>query len=101
MRGYSEVRHSQNDLFGKHLLPCHTLAFYLTPAPYAIHQKIDNLWHEKEEDFFCVWLLKHITTAQKMKFSIKDFFSKCDRIRRKLLIWSHLLKKSLMENFIF
>ena len=23
-------------------------------------------------------------TAQKMKFSIKDFFSKCDQIRRKL-----------------
>ena len=40
-------------------------------------------------------------TAQKRKFSIKDFFSKCDQIRRKLWIWSHLLKKSLMENFIF
>ena len=40
-------------------------------------------------------------TAQKMKFSIKEFFSKCDQIRRKLRIWSHLLKKSLMENFIF
>ena len=36
-----------------------------------------------------------------MKFSIKDFFSKCDLIRRKLRIWLHLLKKSLMENFIF
>ena len=42
-----------------------------------------------------------IVTAQKMKFSIKDFFSKCDQIRRKLRIWSHLLKKSLMESFIF
>ena len=41
-----------------------------------------------------------IHTAQKMKFSIKDFFSKCDQIRRKLRIWSHLLKKSLIENFI-
>ena len=40
-------------------------------------------------------------TAQKMKFSIKDFFSKCDQVRRKLRIWSHLLKKFLMENFIF
>ena len=40
-------------------------------------------------------------TAQKMKFSVKDFFSKFDQIRRKLRIWSHLLKKSLMENFIF
>ena len=37
-------------------------------------------------------------TAQKMKFSIKDFFSKCDQIHKKLRIWSHLLKKSLMEN---
>ena len=36
----------------------------------------------------------------KMKFFIKDFFSKCDQIRKKLQIWSHLLKKSLMENFI-
>ena len=40
-------------------------------------------------------------TTQKIKFSIKDFFSKCDQIRRKLWIWSYLLKKSLMENFIF
>ena len=30
-----------------------------------------------------------------------DFFSKCDLIRRKLQIWSHLLKKSVMENFVF
>ena len=34
-------------------------------------------------------------TEQKMKFSIKDFFSKCNQIRRKLWIWLHLLKKSL------
>ena len=34
-------------------------------------------------------------TTQKMKFSITNFFSKCDQI------WSHLLKKSVMENFIF
>ena len=36
-----------------------------------------------------------------MKFPNKDFFSKCDQIRRKLRIWSHLLKKSLMKNCIF
>ena len=36
-----------------------------------------------------------------MKFSIKDFFSKCDQICSFLRIWSHLLNKSLMENFIF
>ena len=39
-------------------------------------------------------------TVQKMKFSI-DFFSKCDQIRRKLRICSHLLKKSATENLIF
>ena len=31
---------------------------------------------------------------------MKDFFSKCDQIRS-LRIWSHLLKKLLIENFIF
>ena len=42
-----------------------------------------------------------LLTAQKIKFYIHDFFSKCDQIRRKLRILSHLLRKSLMENFIF
>ena len=32
---------------------------------------------------------------------MRDFFSKCDQIHRKLRIWLHLLKKSLIENFIF
>ena len=40
-------------------------------------------------------------TAQKMKFPIKDFFSKCDQIHRKLQILSQLMKKSLMKTFIF
>ena len=44
---------------------------------------------------------KVIHAAQKMKFFIKDFLSKYDQTRRKLRIRSHLLKKSLMENFIF
>ena len=38
---------------------------------------------------------------KKMKFSIKDFFSNCYQICSFQRIWSHLLKKSLMENFIF
>ena len=33
-----------------------------------------------------------------MKFSIKDFFSKCDQILSFLQICSHLLKKSLKGN---
>ena len=36
-----------------------------------------------------------------MKYSIKDFFSKRGQIRTFLRIWSHLLKKFLMEYFIF
>ena len=40
-------------------------------------------------------------TKKKMKFSIKDFSGKSDQIHKNLKIWSHLLKKSLMENFIF
>ena len=39
--------------------------------------------------------------AQKMKFSIKDIFIKCDQIHSFLHILSYLLKKSLMENLIF
>ena len=39
--------------------------------------------------------------AQKIKFSIKDFLSKCDQMGSLLRIWSHLLKKFLIENFIF
>ena len=43
----------------------------------------------------------HKKSFHEMKFSIKDFFSKCDQIRSFKRIWSHLLKKSLIENFIF
>ena len=40
-------------------------------------------------------------SLQQMKFSIKDFFSKFDQICRFLRTWSHLLRKSWMEDFIF
>ena len=57
--------------------------FFFKKASYSRHQSTINY------------------TAQKMKFSIKDFLSKCDQIHRKLRIWSYLLKKFLIENFIF
>ena len=47
------------------------------------------------------WLELQQYTAQKMKFSIKDFLSKYEQIRIFLQIWSHLLERSFMENFIF
>ena len=37
----------------------------------------------------------------KVKFSIKDNFSKCYQILKKQWIYLHLLKKSLIRNFIF
>ena len=40
-------------------------------------------------------------TAPKMKFSDKDFFSKCDQIRSFLRIWSHLLKQSVIRKLLF
>ena len=54
----------------------------------------------------CPWNLSFVKThskiftiiARKMKlFSIKDFYSKCEQIRRKLRIWSNLLEKYLQE----
>ena len=47
----------------------------------------------------CLWFW--FLATQKIKFSIKDFFSKCDQFQKKIRVWSHLLKKFLMENFIF
>ena len=37
-------------------------------------------------------------TTQKMKVSIKDFFTACDQICSLLQVWSHLPKKCFMEN---
>ena len=36
------------------------------------------------DDFECVPTKTYLESRQKMEFSIKDFFSKCDQIRRKL-----------------
>ena len=59
-----------------------------------------SLWRIAYENRFVTHPLIDLLsyTAQKMKFSITDFSSKCDQILR---IWWHLLKKSVMENFIF
>ena len=44
---------------------------------------------------------KHTSLHKKWSFPLRISFSKCDQIRSNLRIWSHLLKKSIMENFIF
>ena len=55
--------------------------------------------HFEKEIYQSACKIEH--TAQEMTFSMRDFLSKCDQIRSFLLICSHLLKKSLMGNFIF
>ena len=59
-------------------------------------------FQEHLEFVICFISIKSIKLrCTKNEVSVKDFFSKCDQIRKKLLIWSHLLKKSIIENFIF
>ena len=76
----------------------------------VIHKILTVIWHLRcgqfsscaiTERYFHVFKNKNVNTAQKMKFSIKNFFSKCNQIRRLRRIWSYSLKKSLRENFIF
>ena len=45
--------------------------------------------------------LQALITAQKRKLFIQNFVSNCDQFCWNLRIWSYLLKKSSMENFIF
>ena len=66
-----------------------------------LYQLLLLLQGGKREPAFFFFFYILMATTQKMQFSNKDFFSKCDQIRRKLQILSHLLTKSLMENFIF
>ena len=49
----------------------------------------------------CVEAIIYLLLYNLHDYTFKDFFSKCDQVRSFLLIWSNLLKKFLMENFIF
>ena len=69
------------------LKTCIIVVYYNTFCPYKY--------------FSIQFLPGYVKHLQKMKFSIKDFFSICDQIRSFLRVWSHLLKKYFMENFIF
>ena len=56
--------------------------------------------HQYLKDYHMVHaILKKWSCAKNEVFQY--FFNKCDQIPRKRRIWSHLLKKSLMENSIF
>ena len=61
------------------------------------------LWQTSFFAVFQIQLLWSVilSSHKKVKFSSKDLFSRCEQIRIKLQIYSHLLKKSSMDNVIF
>ena len=61
--------------------------------------ELNNVEHFNDS-FKAYKSMDSIKIAQKMNISIKNFFSNSDQIRRFPRISSHLLKKSVMENFI-
>ena len=93
---------------------CCKLAFESMILVLLIECELCVAWKEETRENLVIWFfflldwirsftLVKVTsyTSQNIKFSIKEFFIKCDPIRRNLWIWSHLLQKSLKENFIF
>ena len=80
---------------------CVVVIWVFFVSPFAI---TSWSWRNTWGDFKCFFVSQNRARCchcKKMKFSIKDFFSKFDRIRMKLRIWWHLVKKFLNENFIF
>ena len=88
-------------------IPWMKFSLYLFPVLLVLRvmsrMRFQGFWKvDHFETLGYVWnLVSGYYTSQKVKFFIKDFFSKYDQICRKLRIRSHLLKKSSMENFIF
>ena len=90
-----------------------TFGLFNVPHQFNLHLKI-LVWLKFKPAFWICYVLgnryngKKIIlasstthTAQKMKFSIMEFFSKYDQICRELRICSHLLEKLSIKNFIF
>ena len=83
---------------GPNINPCEILQV-TSLATYTKDQPVLYVFQLGRETYIFDKFIKF--TAQKTKFFIKDIFSKCDRICRELQVLKHLLKISLMENFIF
>ena len=82
-----------------HLVLCHFLMPWSLENSKGINTFSITFSNNEWEDYV-FWSLFIGFTAQKMKFSIIDFFSTCDQIRRKLRIWSHFLMKLWIKNFV-
>ena len=92
LESYKHVLFYNNNLFVHLTIDCKIASEWERPF-HLIHITLYKI------KFSCREFFRN--TYQRMKFFIKDLLNKCDQIRRKLRIWSHLLKKTLMENFIF
>ena len=90
---FCEISHNTSfvELFGRLFL--HNLSSCLLS-----HHNLSSFQKRCHAYFLAEYFL---TLHKQWNFFIKDFFSKYDQIRSFLRIWSHLLKKSLIENFIF
>ena len=65
------------------------------------HGGISVINYNTNRETFRKWRITVQISDCTKKFPIKDFFSERDRIRSFQRICSHLLEKSLMENFFF
>ena len=83
---------------------------YIFPLLFKNSHDIETIYHMKlTKHFMTIQQCSNFSrvsyivqyTAQKMKFSIKGFLSKCEQMQNFLRIFSHLLKESLMENLTF
>ena len=100
--GFIQYIYKRNKVFEKEPLCCDMISLSFTNQLYPYWQ--NNSEPLKKYDFADDKLHEHENiriSAQKMKFSSKDFFSNGDQTRSFLRIWSYLLKKSMKENLIF
>ena len=96
--GHNKLSIRMLQIFGKHICKCLGIIFKSSIekrcSPPSVKEQMlypsTKNWQTAVEELPSIITI----TAENMKFSIKDFF-------RKLRIWSHLLKESLVENFIF
>ena len=74
----------------------HATSLFLHPLKTSESQKF-SVFKRRKKTSGMNWVNQHfqqLPLHKKMKFSIKEFFSTCDQIRRKLRIWS-FTKESL------
>ena len=94
---YPESKSAVEGAIHKQLSRVYDATMYIPNKAY----QITGNWYISIQAMVYAHLKVGFDTAQKTKFSINGFFSKCNQIHRKLRIWPHLLKKFMMENLTF